>query len=224
MGQQLKERSNLNLHQKLVEVRKSVTYLKKEATGHQFNYVSSSQVLGAIRQKLDELGVLLITEIVDKRLVERETTTNKGKAVITYEISLDLRMTWVNADNPEDRIQIPFFSMGLDTGDNSKAVGKSLTYGEKFFLLKQFNIATDKDDPDAFQERAENYVREEASTDNTNEFLAMADKFADLRNQDRKAVLEALKIKDATKLTKGQIAKHMKTLEAWIEKAKNKAS
>ena len=34
-------------------------------------------------------------------------------------------------------------------------MGKALTYGEKYFLLKFFNIATDKDDPDSFQRKQE---------------------------------------------------------------------
>ncbi|MDI5790855.1 ERF family protein [Bacillus licheniformis] len=51
----------------MVEVRKAVPYLKKSNQGHQYNYTGSSQVVGAIREKIDELGLLLIPAIVDKK-------------------------------------------------------------------------------------------------------------------------------------------------------------
>ncbi|XBO86339.1 ERF family protein [Bacillus licheniformis] len=57
----------MNIYQKLVEVRKVVPYLKKSNQGHQYNYTGSSQVVGAIREKIDELGLLLIPAIVDKK-------------------------------------------------------------------------------------------------------------------------------------------------------------
>jgi hypothetical protein len=50
--------TELNIYQKLVEVRKSVPYLKKEAEGKQYNYTGSSQVLASVRNKMDELGLL----------------------------------------------------------------------------------------------------------------------------------------------------------------------
>jgi hypothetical protein len=40
---------------------------------------------------------------------------------------------------------------GTDFGE--RGVGKCYTYNEKYFLLKFFNIATDKDDPDSFQKK-----------------------------------------------------------------------
>ena len=39
----------MNIYQKLVEVRKAVPYLKKEARGNQYNYTASSQVLASVR-------------------------------------------------------------------------------------------------------------------------------------------------------------------------------
>lgn len=46
---------------------------------------------------------------------------------------------------------IPWYAQGLDV-EGEKGVGKLLTYGEKYLFLKLFNIATDKDDPDSFQD------------------------------------------------------------------------
>lgn len=144
------------LHQKLWEIRKQVSYLQKAAQGHQYNYTPSSQVLHSVRDKMDELGVLIITEILDKRVhmetVETTDRSGQPKKTTTYFTELDLKVSWVNAEDPSDKIEIPWYGQGIDTA-GEKGVGKALTYAEKYFILKQFNIATDRDDPDAFQRK-----------------------------------------------------------------------
>ena len=135
----------MNIYQKLIEVRKAVPYLQKDNKGHQFNYVSSSQTLGSVRAKMDELGVLLMPEV--QRYEVKDHVTSKGAH--WYLTILDMKFTWVNADNPEEKIACGWTGQGLDDGE--KGVGKALTYAEKYFMLKFFNIATDMDDPDSFQ-------------------------------------------------------------------------
>ena len=49
-------------------------------------------------------------------------------------------------------IRIPYFFTGIQD-DSSKALGSALTYSERYFLLKFFNIPTDDDDPDKFEEK-----------------------------------------------------------------------
>ena len=61
--------------------------------------------------------------------------------------------TWVNAEKPSETIVSAWVGQGLDSGE--MGVGKALTYAEKFYLLKFFQIPTDKFDPDAFQGRQE---------------------------------------------------------------------
>ena len=148
----------MNLHQKLIEIRKGVPYLKKASKNQQqgFLYTSSSQVLSALKAGMDELGVLLVPEITGHVLHEKSTMTLKkldgkeesGKQHVT---ELDLLMTWVDAEKPSDTISCTWYAQGVD--QHEKGVGKALTYAEKFFMLKFFNIPTDKDDPDAFEER-----------------------------------------------------------------------
>lgn len=135
----------LNIYQKLIEVRKSVPYLKKENSGYQFKYVSSSQTLGALREAMDTQGLMLIPKVTNKEI--RDHSTRKGDH--EYFTAIDIEFTWVNAEAPSETIVCPWYGQGLDDGE--KGVGKALTYAEKFFLLKFFNIATDKDDPDSIQ-------------------------------------------------------------------------
>lgn len=130
----------MNLLQKLLEIRKAMPFLKKEAVnqGQGFNYVSSSQVLGIFREKADELGVLIVPRVTNG------TCGEKGKQLLV-ELYIDYEV--VNVEDPKDKINIPFYAQGLDMGE--KGVGKALTYGEKYLILKLFNVPTDKDDPDA---------------------------------------------------------------------------
>jgi len=211
-----------NIYQKLLEVRKSVPYLQKEAKSQQYNYVSSSQVIGAVRQKLDEVGLVLTTEIVGKTLVARERTNAKNVLVINYEYDLDLKMTWVNAENPEEKVVIPWSTSGLDTGDNAKAIGKALTYGEKYFLLKQFSIATDHDDADRFHEKAEGNVRDLATDEQVDNLVTLCTEYAEMVGRKVEEVYGVLNIKSVDNLTPQQIIASISQVEAYIKKQKEK--
>ncbi|ANY67285.1 hypothetical protein BBD42_12985 [Paenibacillus sp. BIHB 4019] len=150
----------MNIYQKLLEVRKAVPFLQKDASGQQYKYNSSSQVISAVRAKLDEMGILLITEVVGHSLTGETIEymdKDRPKKTTTYFTEVDLLMTWVNAAEPAEQIKIPWYAQGVDIA-GEKGVGKALTYGEKTFMLKQFNIPTDQMDVDAFQQRMEKSV------------------------------------------------------------------
>ncbi|MDR3599395.1 MAG: ERF family protein [Desulfosporosinus sp.] len=146
----------MNVYQKLIEVRKSVPYLQKISSGAQYQYVGSSQVLASLKEKMDELQLLLIPKVtghkVSESIVEQheKDTNNVTKRTTTYFTEIDMTMTWVNAEDPKETIECPWYGQGVDIS-GEKGVGKALTYAEKYFMLKFFNIPTDKDDPDSFQ-------------------------------------------------------------------------
>lgn len=139
----------MNIYEKLIEVRKAVPYLQKEAKGHQYNYVSSSQVLSAVRRRMDEVGLMLLPTITKTNVIAE----NDGKRT-TYFTELWIDFAWVNAEKPDETVKSSWYGQGIDIA-GEKGVGKALTYAEKYYLLKTFNIATDKDDPDSFQDKQE---------------------------------------------------------------------
>lgn len=150
----------MNIYQKLIEVRKSVPYLQKTATGPQFNYVGSSQVLGTLKSKMDELNLLLIPKVIGHTLHEsivEYMDKEKPKRTTTYFTELEMEYTWLNADKPEETIVCTWYGQGVDIA-GEKGTGKAMTYSEKYFMLKFFNIPTDKDDPDSFQDKYEDKV------------------------------------------------------------------
>ncbi|MEG2938477.1 MAG: ERF family protein [Vagococcus sp.] len=189
----------MNIYEKLLTVRKTVPYLKKEQTGQQYKYVGSSDVLAAITDKLNELGLILITKVLSSNVLTRETTNAKGNVTAVYFTELNLEFTWVNAENPEETIVIPFYAQGVDTA-GEKGVGKALTYGEKYFLLKQFNIATDKDDPDAFQQKQDSHKPQEMSDLKQQQQLhILANELSKFVNQSDQAILSSYGITGSTK-------------------------
>lgn len=138
------QNNNLNIYQKLVEVRKQVEKLKKDAIGKggkkdapfEYLYTSGDSILSALRPKLDELNVLVLCKIVEDSI----TDDNRVTVHVIY--------SFINADNPTEIIELPWVGYGKQS-DPSKALGSALTYQERYFFKKNNLIPTDQDDPDA---------------------------------------------------------------------------
>lgn len=211
--------NNMNIYQKLIEVRKAVPYLKKDEKGYQFKFVSSSQVLGTLKAKMDSLGLLLVPQLVNKT-VSDHTTKDGGH---NYFTEIEMEYTWINAENPQETITCKWYGQGLDSGE--KGVGKAYTYSEKYFLLKFFNIPTDKDDPDAFQSKVgskvvsepitkeqlatiENLLKEtDSNSDNFMIWLTNKYKTPEIKNLDTnqaQAVITTLEVKKAKNGNEGK--------------------
>lgn len=141
----------LNIYQKLVDVRKSVQYLQKDQKSYGYNYVAGSSVISSLRAKLDENCLLLVPNIIEEKKCQVDKEV-KGKKKKVWILELKMNMVWINADNPDEVLMVPFYAFG-EQDDISKAFGSALTYTERYFLLKFFNIATDKDDPDFFNNK-----------------------------------------------------------------------
>jgi hypothetical protein len=178
-------------------------YLKKENEnkGQGFNYVSSSQVLKIFREKCDELSIMVLPSV--KRA--RTESTASGKQTLT---GLDIVYTFVDVENPDDRIDIPFYAQGADQAE--KGVGKALTYGEKFMILKLFNIPTDKDDPDSQQGTDKNKGNWPKDDERTTNYLKMMTKLAEKmteRDGNAKGISMVLRMKgfdDVKAVTKSE--------------------
>ncbi len=135
----------MDLYAKLAEVAKSVDHLTKQEKGYKYKYVSSSQVITALRAKWLELGLLLQLEV--NKIDVRPAPEFGGRQHV---VTVLMEYKWVNTEDISQALQVSWSGTGMDT-DTSKALGKALTYSEKYFLLKYFQIPTDADDPDARQ-------------------------------------------------------------------------
>ena len=216
----------LNVYQRLAEVRKAVPYLKKEQKGAQYQYVGSSDVLGSLHAKINEVGLMLIPEIVGHLVTSSERTNAKGNISSEYFTELEMTMTWVNIDDPSDTAKVSWYAQGVDLA-GEKGVGKALTYAEKYFLLKFFNIATDKDDPDTFQDKIESKkLVTKISYDQTKALYDLAEEYAELRgmhgedatNQALKWAANQLKISSIDDANEAQADSAIKAFRDMISK------
>ena len=142
------DNKQMNLCEKLIEIRRDVPYLQKNKEGHNYRYVNGTTVLGSLKAKMDELSILLVPSVTEFTVSSFLTKKEQRKEIVNCKMVY----TWINASNPEDRMDVPFACFGSQD-DISKAFGSALTYSERYFMLKFFNIPTDEVDPDAFQNK-----------------------------------------------------------------------
>ena len=199
----------MNIYQKMVAIRQAVPYLQKAANGPQYQYVSSSQTVSAVRDLLDEHGIFLKTEMLDQTLTEFKT----AKGALQFMTAIKMRFTWINAENSEEQIVTLWEGQGVDNGE--KGIGKAATYAEKYFILKTFNIPTDKDDPDAYQAKVEESKPEPKATQTQIDVLkGIAEAIAEKVGKEPSVVYEAFNINQVKTVSQFEIVK--KKLNAQI--------
>lgn len=139
MNEQSEKTGQLNIYQRINEVRKKIEYVRKdkEVKTKQGGYkvVTHDAVTGLIREHLIEQGVVIVPNQRSSEI------TQFGQAVVYaawYEAA------FVNIDNPDDRIVITLETHGSDYGD--KAPGKSLSLFVKNAILKLFSLETGEDE------------------------------------------------------------------------------
>lgn len=151
---------NLNIYQKLAKIRKQVEVIQKNKAGYGYRYVTEDAILARISVFMDKYNLSLIPCVIhnSSTIMPYHTTktksTNKGdiyeENVNEVLVIADMIFRWVNNDNPEEYIEVPWILVGHQT-DGSQSFGSGLSYAMRYFLLKFFNIATPEDDPDKWR-------------------------------------------------------------------------
>jgi hypothetical protein len=150
----------LNIYEKLAKIRKQVEVIQKNKSGYSYKYVSEDMILAKITGFMDKYNLSLIPCIMHSSAVVAPYNTKKTKSTKNGEIyeenvnevlvSADMIFKWVNNNNPEEYIDVPWILVGHQT-DGSQSLGSGLSYAMRYFLLKFFNIATPDDDPDKWR-------------------------------------------------------------------------
>jgi hypothetical protein len=142
----------LNLYQKIVQVRMIAEGFSKDKSSFNYSYVSGNQVLGKIKDKMNELNLLLFPSTKVGEHHTHAYKTAKGKDALDFVLKGEMSYTWINGDNPSERETVTWAYYGQQD-EISKAYGSALTYSERYYLLKSLGLPTDEDDPDAKQEK-----------------------------------------------------------------------
>ena len=164
------EIKDMSLHEKLAGIRKIVEVVQKNKEGHNYKYAGEETILAKVIAGMDRYGVNLYSEIVPGTMTLTPYSYTKVKPLKgggTFEeivneflVQGELLYTWVNVDNPEDTLSVHWSMIGQKS-DASQAVGSGLTYCNRYFLLKFFQVATPKDDPDNWKSAKEAAENEE---------------------------------------------------------------
>ena len=127
-------KEKLNVHQKRIKVMEEITYIKKRRGGMAYSAASHDDVTEKVRGSCIRHGLDVYPCKIESN-------------IDGYVSSCTMVVRIVNADDPQDSIEIPSFGIGMDKQD--KGPGKAISYAYKYALLKAFNLPTgDQDDPD----------------------------------------------------------------------------
>ncbi len=123
-----------NIHQRMLAVMKDVGYIQKgdKTVNNQYRFVSHDSVTAKLRVAFIEHGIVATTH------VERHSQDGNRTEV-------DVRVEFINVDEPSDRVTINAFGYGIDPQD--KGPGKAVSYAVKYAYLKAFALETG-DDPE----------------------------------------------------------------------------
>lgn len=123
-----------NIYQRILGVMADVEYIQKgdKKVNNQYRFVSHDQVSGTLHPYLVKHGICVVPTCDFMKQDGNRT-------------ELKLKVRFVNADMPDDFIEMESYGYGIDTGD--KGIGKAYSYAYKYALLKTFCLETG-DDPD----------------------------------------------------------------------------
>lgn len=153
---------NLSLIKKLAKIRNISDVAQKNKQGYGYTYTDITEILANVTAGMKKYGVSLLPSIVPgTSKIEQVTTVNTktDKQGRTYDkkdtemlFSADMVYKWVNDDNPDEFIEIPWAVVGAQS-DPSQSLGSGLTYCSRYFLTNYFQIAQSDLDVDAYRSK-----------------------------------------------------------------------
>lgn len=140
-----------NIYQRINAVMQDQSiYIKKGSAG-QGTGVNYDEVISVLQPLLVKYGIVIS---IDK-LASRSRETKKG----AYIYEADFTVSYINIDNPLDRLETIVESHAQDGGD--KATGKAMTYATKTSMLKVFSIETGESDESRIEARDTSMIDEQ---------------------------------------------------------------
>ncbi len=167
----MSEEKKLKLTQKLVEIRKAIGILQKETKGQAGKYVDPELILAKVVNAMNDQGVLLTTNILESESIKVDAPSKNNPEKKDYQTSLKMEMVFSDG---ESTLVIPWYAIGSHMQDPAMAYGTALSYAERYFMLKTFNIATPELDPEFLKQKAD--ILDELPEDIKKEIESFTDK------------------------------------------------
>lgn len=150
----------MSLDSKLLELKRIICIMQKDSEGHGYKYVSEESILLAINEKMIELGVKLTPRFVPNTLHSEVVNYSNAKGQPKTDILVTSEMVFEWKDIETGEVELVPWGLVGQQADGSQSMGSGLTYANRYFLLKYFNVATSNDDPDKI--RSEMAKKEES--------------------------------------------------------------
>lgn len=143
-----KMNKELNIFQRMANATNEIQTVAKNlnvqvSKTNTYKAVGERDILDAVKPIEFKHGIYsypIKRTILNNEVIESETQHGLKKQ-IHYLIETVYR--FVNTDNENDYIETISYSDGIDSGD--KAMGKAMTYGDKYALMKAYKISTGED-------------------------------------------------------------------------------
>ena len=135
-----------NIYQRINTIMQEIGYVQKDKKNSfmNFRYVSHDAVTAALRPFFVSNGVVVTCDIVNHDV--KEIATGKSdRPDRAYMTSVTAQVSFINIDNPDDRIVVHSIGQGIDKNDLGP--GKAVSYAYKYALLKTLALETG-DDPE----------------------------------------------------------------------------
>lgn len=153
---------SLSLVKKLAKIRAISDVVHKDKKGYNYTYADITTILANITAGMKKYGVSLYPSIVpgtasvQQNVIENTKFDKTGKSylnkVTEMMVSAEMVFKWVNDDDPDDFIEIPWYIIGSQS-DPSQAMGSALTYNTRYFLSNFFQIAQSDTDVDTYRSK-----------------------------------------------------------------------
>lgn len=145
--------SELNIYQRINEVRKKVEYVQKQKSvstgGGSYKAITHDEITGIIRAHLVEFGIVFVPSLKASSVAQTTNKDGTTSNVIRYSATYEFKV--VNVDKPDDCFLMEVEAHANDNQD--KAPGKALSYAKKYAALKLFEIETGEDEESRFKEK-----------------------------------------------------------------------
>jgi hypothetical protein len=134
--------SQLNLFQKMQAIYKQVDSVDKGAriqAGYgSYTAVLHDDVTRLLHKPMAELGIICVSDVYDHNLVQMEVVKKGGELGVSYRSEVSMKLILINADKPDEKLEITSHSFAIDSGD--KSYGKAVSMATKYALLKAFML------------------------------------------------------------------------------------
>lgn len=202
----------MNLHQKILKIANIAGVLQKTKAGFNYKYVPEEEIQAKVTAGMQKYHVTLVPDIVPgstqvipysytKQKKEKVRDENGKEKLVMVDVPVneiivktDVGYIFTNADKPSEQMRIGWIYIG-QMEDAAMAFGSGTTYGNRYFLLKAFQLATSEADPDAYrskQKAAEQYEETEEMKALSAEIIELGTKLIGLNDKNKKVVQDTV--------------------------------